>query len=216
MVLFPSRRRVRALAWRLRFLAAAVCCGLAAVVMTHALSPPAPATTAVVVAARSVAAGTVLGPDDVRVRRIPARLVPDGSFASLDEVIGRTTSVAVTAGLPLVDTLTGHGSTADIAPAGTVVAPIRLDPAIAELLTPGDRVDLLGTSDPIGQSGEVPDSGPYLARSAVVVPAPSSGHGGLLDVSASSGVVLVAVSPEDAVRIAARSSWEEVTAVLVP
>ncbi|MBE9941325.1 flagellar biosynthesis protein FlgA, partial [Cellulosimicrobium cellulans] len=92
---------------------------------------------------------------------------------------------------------------------------------------PGDRVDLLAAGDPAlapgptdsAQTGAAPPDDPYLARAAVVVPAPEPDDGGGLLGSGGSGsdvVTLVAVRPEEAVRLAARTGHAPVTAVLVP
>lgn len=225
MSVLPRRRRLRALAWRLRFCTAAVCFGLATTVAVHAARPAPPSTAPVVVAARTLEAGTVLTADDVRVARIPAHLVPHDAERGPAAVVGRTTMVAVSEGLPLVSSLTGGGLTVGSAPPGTVVAPVRLDPAVAAVLSPGDHVDLLTTdrdesapptADGKASSGPLPADGPYLARSAVVIPAPEHDDGGLLGGDTASGILLVAVAPAEAEQIAARGSVQGVTAVLVP
>ncbi|MFF2270174.1 SAF domain-containing protein [Cellulosimicrobium cellulans] len=225
----PGRRRpLREVWWRARFVVAALCCGAAAAVVVGALRPPAPPTAPAVVTTRDVPAGALLTEADLRVDRVSAELVPAGSAAGPDDVVGRRATVALAAGTLLQDALVAGGELAASAPAGTVVAPVRLDPGVAALLGPGDRVDLLAAGDPVfttaltgapadGQDPATVD--PYLARAAVVVPAPEpEGGGGLLGTggSGSDVVTLVAVRPEEAVRLAAVSGQTAVTAVLVP
>ena len=171
--------------------------------------------------------------------QVPVSLAPEGASARPDDVAGRRASVALAPGTLVQGSLVAAGDLAAAAPAGTVVAPVRLGSGVAALLGAGDRVDLLVASDgvtsgagPAGAAGAVdpaagptPDPGtspahdPYLARGAVVVPSPEpTDDGGLLG-SGGSGtdtVTLVAVRPEEAVRLASVTGWATVTAVLVP
>jgi pilus assembly protein CpaB len=213
-------RRVRRVMWRWRFALAAAVFGLAIALTVHLLRPPPPPTVDVAVTARPVAAGTELGRDDVVLRAIAADLAPPGAVHSVRELLGRAAVVGLPAGAPLHTTLVSDGGVSAAAPRGTVVVPVRLsDDAVAALLRPGDRVDLLaGTT-----SGTEPGAPPqYLARSALVLPVPAErepeGSGGLLG-PASDGdrpVTLVAVSPRDAPELSSVSGWGSVTAVLVP
>ncbi|WP_353708515.1 SAF domain-containing protein [Cellulosimicrobium sp. ES-005] len=225
----PARRRLlRGVWWRSRFVVAALCCGVAASVAVGALRPPPPPTAPAVVTTREVPAGAVLTDADLRVDPVAAELVPAGSAARPDDVVGRRATVALPAGTLLQDALVAGGELAAAAPAGTVVAPVRLDPGVAALLGPGDRVDLLAAGDQALTTAlaEAPTDGqqppaadPYLARAAVVVPAPEPDDGGGLLGTGGSGtdvVTLVAVRPEEAVRLAAVSGQASVTAVLVP
>ncbi|WP_265522615.1 SAF domain-containing protein [Oerskovia flava] len=219
------RRRSSALLWRLRFVVAAVACGLAAAVVVGELRPAPPPTEPVVVTARAVDAGTVLRVDDLDVVHLPVGLAPDGVLSTQDAASGRTASLALARGLPLTPELVAAGEVTASAPAGTVVAPVRLsDSAVAALLVPGDRVDLLVGADGSGHSsghdtGDDPPT-PYLARGAIVLPGtpPPTAAGGLLGGSgdAAAGVTLVAVTPQEAVQIATVSGWGTVAAVLVP
>lgn len=217
-------RRTRVLLWRLRIPGAALCCGLAAALVLQTARPAPTPTTTVVVAARTVEAGAVLDAADLRLVELPTALTPAGATGSPSDLTGRSTRIVVTEGLPLVEALTSDGSTVATAPPGTVVVPVRLDPTVVALLTAGDRVDLLGTgSGPpaTATTEEGSDEGsnrpdPYLARSAVVLPAPRGPEEGSWGVGDASGVVLVAVSPTEAERLADGEGWEEVLAVLVP
>ncbi|MBN0042300.1 flagellar biosynthesis protein FlgA [Cellulosimicrobium cellulans] len=227
----PARRRLlRGLWWRSRFVVAALCCGVAATVVVGALRPPPPPTAPAVVTTQEVPAGAVLTEADLRVDLVSVEVVPAGAAARPDDVVGRRATVTLPAGTLLQDALVAGGELAAAAPAGTVVAPVRLDPGVAALLGPGDRVDLLAAGDHALTTAltDVPTDGqdpvtvdPYLARAAVVVPAPepaSGGGGGLLGAvgPGTDVVTLVAVRPEEAVRLAAVSGQTPVTAVLVP
>ncbi|GAA1731661.1 hypothetical protein GCM10009809_28900 [Isoptericola hypogeus] len=227
-----AARRLRSVLWRTRFVLAAACCGLAAAVVVQALRPEPPPTVDVVVPAHPLAAGEPVQPSDLSTRTVPAELVPPDVLTEPGAVVGRAPAVPLPAGLPLhADLLPGGGIVAQ-APKGAVVVPVRLDETAAGWLRPGDRVDLLARDD----GGVVPDPGTdddgadddgdvYLARRALVLPGPGTpttdgGGGGLLGVddpaSAARDVTLVAVAPDDAVRLSAASGWGTVGAVLVP
>lgn len=213
-------RSVRRHLWRWRFALVSLLLGLATALTVHLLRPPPPATVDLVVTTRPVTAGTELTRDDVAVRAVAAAVAPPGAVHTPDRLLGRATVVGLPAGAPLHTTLVSDDGVSAAAPRGTVVVPVRLsDDAVAALLRPGDRVDLLaGTT-----SSAVPSDAPqYLARGALVLPVPATrtpeGGGGLLG-PVSDGdapVTLVAVTPKDAPELSAVSGWGSVTAVLVP
>ncbi|MFI2365745.1 RcpC/CpaB family pilus assembly protein [Promicromonospora sp. NPDC019610] len=216
----PASRQARRILWRWRFALAAALFGLAATLTVHLLRPPPPPTVDVAVTARAVAPGTQLTRADVAVRAVAADLAPPGALHSVRAVLGRAAVVGLPEGAPLHTSLVSDDGVSAAAPRGTVVVPVRLsDDAVAALLRPGDRVDLLaGTT-----SGSEPDGEPrYLARGARVLPVPAGREpkdaGGLLGpVSDGEGpVTLVAVTPEEAPELSAVSGWGSVTAVLVP
>ncbi|WP_159797012.1 RcpC/CpaB family pilus assembly protein [Puerhibacterium puerhi] len=215
-----ARRRALAWLWRSRFVLAAACCGLAVTAAVHALRPPAPPTVDVVVPVRTLAPGQAVSDDDVAVRALPVEAVPEDALDDLGAAVGRTPAVALPAGLPLTRELVAGGEVVAQAPAGAVVVPVVLDGTAADLLRPGDRVDLVTTAAPDPDS---PDAA-YLARGALVLP--SAGRqrdepsgGGLLGGGAAAGTTdatLLAVSPEEAPAVSAASGSGTVGAVLVP
>jgi len=209
----PRRLRVRAAVWRLRFAVAALCVGTAAAVTVHALRPPPALTVPVVVLARDVAAGSTLGPADVLVAAVPPGAAPEGALTHPDDVAGRVAAVDLGARLPLTPALLVDATLTG--PPGTVVVAVRLDdPAVAALLAPGMHLDLVAAR-PEGGTGET------VARRALVRPSPpdAAGAGGLLGGATSTDdapPVLVAVTPDEAVRIAQMSVSARIVAVVVP
>ncbi|MCG7284932.1 SAF domain-containing protein [Cellulomonas sp. ACRRI] len=231
----PVRRRLRLIGWRVRRPLAALCAGLAALVAVGLARPADPPTARVPVAARDLAVGAVLAAGDVRLAEVPLALVPaglagDGGSRSTrtgaDELVGadaealggRRLAVAVPAGLPLVPGLfVDDGATG---PPGTVVVPVRFaDAGVADVLTPGMRVDVVAAALHDG------DDATRLARAAVVLarpggdadPATGSG-GGLLGGStaaAESAPVLLAVAPEDSVALSGAAASRVLSAVIV-
>lgn len=229
-----ARRRLRLLTWRARRPLAALCAGLAALVAVGLLRPADPPTARVPVAARDLALGTVLAAGDVRATDVPLALVPadladhgttdrraarDAGASAVEALVGRRLAVAVPAGLPLVagllvdDTATG--------PPGTVVVPVRFaDAGVADVLTPGMRVDVVAAAPHDG------DEATRLARAAVVLARPaadawagSSGSGGgLLGGAATtteSAPVLLAVDPDESVALSGAAASRVLSAVIV-
>ncbi|BDZ42694.1 hypothetical protein GCM10025865_19930 [Paraoerskovia sediminicola] len=158
----------------------------------------------------------------VSVTRYPTRLVPVEALTRPEQAVGRRATTDLAAGTPLSDGLVAGGQHTYSAPAGSVVVPVRLvDPAIAELLVPGDTVDLVAL-DLVGEHD--PTEG-RIARSAVV----TSGAGLGADTSGPTAasvlgqgapeeapLVLVAVSDDEAVAVARAGATSRIAAVLVP
>ena len=192
----------------------------AAALTPAVLRPPTPTTVPVVVAARQLPAGTTLAADDVRTVSMIAELAPRGAPSTEDEVLGRRTAVGVPAGTPLVPGVVHGDGIRPSVPPGLALAAVRLtDPGIARLLQPGDRVKILAaSSDP----GGAPSGAQTLVERAVVVQIDDGGEGpdggGLLGTSAGNDVaplLLLAVSTDEAARLAAGGLAASITAVLV-
>ncbi|MGY1751828.1 Flp pilus assembly protein CpaB [Blastococcus sp. SYSU D01042] len=202
----PRFRRPRSPAALARRAGAVLLAGIALVLALRP-GPPAgaaaPEAVPVVVAARSLDAGRALGIDDLALARYPAGTAPAGVVAHPELLTGRVLAGAVRAGEPLTDTrLVGPGLTA-LLPQGQVAAPVRLaDLAVAALVRTGDRVDVLATQDGA-------DEAEALA-SGVRVLASGSGE------DPAAGLLLVAVDPGTAARLAAAATSATLTVTLPP
>ncbi|HUP70384.1 MAG TPA: Flp pilus assembly protein CpaB [Acidimicrobiales bacterium] len=112
------------------------------------------------VAARPIAAGRVLRPADVEVRRLPAAAVPDGAVAR--SPAGRPTLVPLAAGEVLLAAKLapdGVRGLAALLPAGMRALAVPVDPA-GLALERGHHVDVLATFDvDVGAGGYAGDSG---------------------------------------------------------
>ena len=202
---------------------AAAALGLATAQVVAALSPPTPWTVPVVVADHDLAPGDPLAAGDVAVVDLPGALVPRGTHRDADGVVGHALVVGVPAGLPLVDELLAGSGLAQAGPEGTVIAPIRLaDPAVAALLRPGDRIDLLASAG----SADGEPSTRTVATRALVLPDPSpvatgndgAGVGALItggQGGATAQLTVVAVTPAEAAALAGSTGWAALSAVLV-
>jgi len=147
-----------------RRIASALLVVLAAVA---ALRPdPAGTPRDVVVALHDLSPGITVTADDVALTQRPATTLPDGAATSLEAVVGATLAGPSRRGEVLTDArVLGSRLTGLSAGPDARVVPVHLaDAAVADLLRPGDIVDILGS--PPGDS----DSHPRLvATDAVVV-----------------------------------------------
>ncbi|MFM1723427.1 SAF domain-containing protein [Rhodococcus sp. PAM 2766] len=171
------------------------------------------AGTPVLVAARDLAPGSILTPDDVRAVDRPDPDLPDGSVRIVGDVSGRTVASPVRAGEVLTDVrLLGPRLTE--AAAGSPDArmvPVRLtDPGLSELIRAGDRVDVL-TVDQSSGTDEIRRPIPtVLATDAtVVLVAPEASGGGRRD-----RVVMLALPAPAAGAVATASLTDALTVTL--
>lgn len=213
----PVLLTLRLLLWRARPLLVLAGLVLVGGVAVRHLGPAPPPTQVVVVAARDLPAGHVLTGADLTVVRMPPHAVPDGVSVSPDRLTGRAVVVAVTRGLPVVPSVLEGQRFGVPAPPGTVTVPILLaDPAVARLLRPGDRLDLVAPADwdvTTAGSGEPV----VLASRALVLDVVDEADAGTPLLSAAQGsapVTVVAVSPAEGHRLAA-AGWGSLGAVLV-
>lgn len=177
---------------RLRRVLAALLAGAAVVIGLTALRPPPEPTTSVVVAAHDVAAGERLTADDLEVQHWPEDVAPSGQ-PSAGDLSGRRVLGPVSSGEALTATrLVSRDTTTASAHEVTMGLPL-VDPALAEVLRPQDRVDVLDAE------------GTVVVRAATVLDVlvateEGSGLGSAGPTSAPS--VLLAVPRDDAAGIA--------------
>ncbi|PPB50931.1 Flp pilus assembly protein CpaB [Arthrobacter pityocampae] len=208
----PLRRRLHRTVHRRRRLLACLFLCAAAGVAVEAIVEDHP-TTAVVSAAHDLAVGTVLTQADVSVVRVPDQAVAAGTLRRVDEVVGRQLATPLPEGFPFSATaFVGDGLLTGMEH-GTVAVPLRpADPATVQLLTPGQRVDVILSA---GDGYDVPGDATVLARSvAVLWTAPDAGGGTWPGAGDDDGLVVVAAGPEDAAALAGASSAGDVHLVL--
>lgn len=185
---------------RRRRLIAALLLGGAAAVAVRSVAPPEPATAALLVAARDLPAGQALRPGDLVTMRVPPAAVPTGTA---EDPVGRRLAAPLRAGEPVTDVRLVGPDLGAAQPAGTSTVPVRLtDAGQVALLTPGDRITLLGTDPQAGATR-------VLAREATVlaVPDPASAADGALP----GRLVVLALDSEAVYHVTAASAAEYVT-----
>jgi pilus assembly protein CpaB len=105
--------------------------------------------TRVLIAKRAMAPGYVVQPDDLDSAVVAVELVPDKAMHDAKEAVGRTVIANIVPGQTMVDAMmtpkNGASGLAAIIPAGMRAATIDVSDssAVAGLLTPGSRVDVI-------------------------------------------------------------------------
>lgn len=168
---------------------------------------PSTATGDVVVAARDLPPGHVLVAADLRVVSMASRSLPDGAVGAVSDVTGRAVAGAVRAGEPFTDVRVVGPSLAALA-AGSADAtsvPVRLtDPDVADLLRPGDRVNVLALGERAGNVRVLAEGAVVLAVQPGDAKRPSSGRLVLLGLAPDGAATVAAASLESAVTVTFR------------
>ncbi|MDW8008491.1 MAG: Flp pilus assembly protein CpaB [Chloroflexota bacterium] len=176
---------------------------------------PAAPLVPVVVAARPLAAGAVIGEGDVTVSEAPADGVADGALAHREDAVGRTVLYPLARGeqvlaQKLAPQGAAPGDAAAALPPGRVGVAVKVAPETAAggLLRPGDRVDVVAAL-PAGVGEQEAWVACVVARDVPVlavgqeVARPAEGgalvRGGKGAVDA--GTVTLAASPEQALAL---------------
>jgi Flp pilus assembly protein CpaB len=185
---------------------AVLCLAAAAWCALSVLRPPAPPRVPVWTASRDLDAGQVLAAADLRRVAFTPGTVPDRAVRHRSALVGRTLATPLTRGEVVTTVrLLGPGHLRGYP--GRAAVGVRItDGEVADLLRPGDHVDVVGT-DPQQRASPA-----LVVRDAVVLAVPRSrGDPGL---AAGSGrLVVVAVPAPDAERIASTGAALFLTAV---
>ena len=199
----PRFRRPRSPVHTARRVAAALLTVLALVLALRPPSDPAPdgapEVVPVAVSAHDLPAGAMLTAADLAIAHYPPDAVPAGAVEEPGRLVRRVLAGGVRAREPITDVrLVGRGLTA-LLPQGQVAAPVRLaDLSVAALARTGDRVDVLATS-PEATTADV------VAGSALVLATTGADEG------PGAGLLLLAVDPATAARLAAAATTATLT-----
>jgi pilus assembly protein CpaB len=204
--MLSPRRSPRLHGWprrlTLRRIAAVVLVLLAAALALRPTGSAAGKTVPMLVAARDLPPGVTLRATDMKVSQSPPPLRPPAALTTPDQATGRVLASATTAGEPLTRArLVGPENSRLAAGDPTAAAvPFQLaDPAVADMLTPGVRVDVVtvapSSTDPV-----------VLATNATVLTVRHK--------DAESSLVVIALPLEDATRVAAAALGQPVTVTL--
>ncbi|HCX85311.1 MAG TPA: hypothetical protein DHV14_09315 [Micrococcales bacterium] len=201
------RRAWRSRLWRYRPLLVGALVATAILTLLPAVLPTPPETSAVVVAAADLPAGTRITPADVEIAEFPPALVPAGARASPADLVGSMLAHPAARGTPVlasqlaVDGWTGLSD-------GELAVPVHLaDPAAADLLPDGATVHLVSAT---GEGASV-----LTSRARVLARIGAASTGGLLGGSGSpSDLLLVAVPSEAATLVLDASAGGTLTVAL--
>lgn len=189
------------------------CC--AAGLTVHQLTPAPTDTVTVLAAARDLPAGASLAATDLVRLSVPPELVVEGTFTESSDLAGKQLASPVLRSQILTTTqLLGQGLLAG-AEAGSTAVPLRMaDPASIQLLSPGQLVNIVKSSD-----GSYGTGAPSEVLAQAVAVLWTSGKGGQssewLGSGETEGLVVVAASPSQAERLAGASSQGKLFFVMV-
>jgi len=203
----------RAATWHRRLLVAGLLAASVAFAI-QAVSPPPPRTESVVVAAKDLAGGTRLSPDDVRLKDFAPASVPDGAVRNATLAAGRTLDAPVRNGEILTDVRLFGSAFLDSYGDNLVAAPVRIaDAASVRLLQAGDIVDVLAAG--LGTNGSSTSAARLVAAATPVLTIPPVDDGpiGTTDIGAGALVVVV-TSSETAAHLAAAAVTDRLSLVI--
>jgi Flp pilus assembly protein CpaB len=178
-----------------------------------------PGEVAVVVAAHDLKPGAALAPADLAVRPLPPGLIPEGTVADPQQLVGRTVAGPVRAGEALTDARVITPRLAGLAtsiPDARVVSVRLPDQTLADMLRPGDIVDVITV--PQRQPGAAEDATTkqtgirppeVLAQAAVVLLVSEPER----SAAAEGRVALLAMNDTSAQRVAAVTLLQAVTVI---
>lgn len=115
----------------------------------------------VVVAAQSIPFGRQVLATDLRMMKLPPHAVPEGSFTSMDDVIGRVSSQAIYSGEVVLERRvaehSGGSALAAVLEPGMRAISVRVDDVagVAGFLLPGDEVDVVSSKRDGGGSRSI-------------------------------------------------------------
>ena len=214
--------RLRALrqaaSWHRRLLAAGLAAGSVAAGL-HAIAPPAPASTPVLIAHRDLPGGSVLAEADLRTARLPAALAPASVVPPGADLGGAVLAAPLAAGETLTTTRLVGPSLLESHGEGMVGVPVRLaDAAVTRLLHAGDRIDVLAADG----SGVV-DAGAMSGAARVVASAvrvvavlPDDSAGAFAGVGGAGALVVVAATPDVAADLTGAEATARLSVALRP
>ena len=162
----------------------------------------------VVVAARDLSPGAALTRDDLRLEKRLVPTIPDGSQSAIDTVVGSTLAGPTRRGEVLTDVrLLGRRLAESAAGPGARIVPVHpVDSALADLVRPGDVVDVVAASETSS-----PPAARVVATDAIVVLVSAKQKA---QAATNDRVVLVALPPAAANAVAGAALTQTVTLTL--
>lgn len=163
----------------------------------------------VVVAARDLSPGAALTADDLRLEKRSAPTIPDGSQSAIDTVVGSTLAGPARRGEVLTDVrlLSRRLAESAAGPDARIVPVHPADSALADLVRPGDVVDVVAATETAAPSN--PKGPSVIATDAIVVLVSAKQKA-----AAGDRVVLVALPAAAAHAVAGAALTQTVTLTL--
>jgi pilus assembly protein CpaB len=211
----PAAFRLSGWLSRNRRLAIALLLCVAAAISVHQLTPAPVHTVTGLAAARDLAAGSALAPADLARVQVPPDMMAAGFLEQESELAGKQLAAPLRKGQLLTDAqLLGPGLLAGTPP-GSAAVPLRMaDPSSIQLVSPGQLVNVVLTAAN-GFDQQAPSE--VLATAVPVLWTAGKGgqSGQWLGTAETDGLIVVAASAEQAVRLAGASTQGKLFFVLV-
>jgi Flp pilus assembly protein CpaB len=165
----------------------------------------------VVVAAHDLSPGAALSADDLLLEKRLVPTIPDGAQSDIDTVVGSTLAGPARRGEVLTDVrLLGRRLAESAAGPGARIVPVHpVDSALADLVRPGDVVDIVAASQTSPPSN--PKVASIIATDAIVVLVSAKQKA---QAAADDRVVLVALPAASAIAVAGAALGQTVTLTL--
>ena len=162
----------------------------------------------VVVAARDLSPGAALTADDLRLEKRLAPTIPDGSQSDIDTIVGSTLAGPARRGEVLTDArLLGRRLAESAAGPDARIVPVHpVDGALADLVRPGDVVDIIAASETNSAA-----AARVVATNAIVVLVSAKQKA---QAATNDRVILVALPPAAANAVAGAALTQTVTLTL--
>lgn len=164
----------------------------------------------VVVAARDLAAGAIVGPEDVKMVEWPAGAISPAYARSEDDVVGRGVIQPVSADEPILQNkLAGEGAGGGlpvVIPDGMRAVSVKVDEviAVAGFVLPTTFVDVIVTMDPA--SGEAQATSKVVLQNVEVIAAGQTMERDASGAPQNVPVITLLVTPEEAEKLALASA----------
>lgn len=209
-------RRLNHSVRRHRRLIAATCTAVAVALAITATTPRTPPTVNVVTATHDLVAGTTLRAADLTSVALPRADVPVGALTNPADIVGRSLAGGLRRGEPITDVRLAGGPLGVPTP-GLVAAPVRFaDAQAAELLQPGQHVDVLAASTATG-TDQAPQAASVVAAdvSVVAIPRMTASPGDVIGPDAQGALVVLATTTDQARALAQAEVTARLSAVVV-
>jgi pilus assembly protein CpaB len=166
----------------------------------------------VVVAKASIPLGSKLGAEDLTVLQFPKGSNPDGTFESMDKLVGRIAVVNIAAREPITDVklapIGAAGGLSAVIPEGYRAMTVKVDDVIgiSGFIQPGTIVDVVVVIDPNASTGQNPISKIVLQNIKVLANGQNIDQPKSDREANSVRAVTLQVTPEQAEKLALSSS----------
>ena len=201
----------RAFIWRWKYVALVLIVATALHTVVSVVASEGLGNVSVIVAKTEIAVGETFNTNNTAIRLYPESAVPDNALESIAAVSGKTASATISQGLPITTKQILDDQYLADAPNGTVVTSVILrDDISAQLLQPGNHVELYAPASAKGQPAKL------LASDAVIIGKPTGKvKSSILGEVADNTAVYVAIKKQDADVILGLQTETPLQAVIV-